>query len=182
MISSRFSCHSWIPRSHSAMRNAASSLFFSTQASRATKTLVCGWVVSSALLPKFSAQYWAAEIPSYSGVSCPLDSSGMAKSGRQRQASASPRATRLARFWMSVTTSSKSPPPVRRSRSHCSLAYMPQISVMLTEVKVAIFLPLRLQMSVYGLFAATATMLRSVLYLPKTVAGSPVASARSGTS
>ena len=45
MISSRCSCHSWRPRSQSAMRKAASSGFFSTQALRATKTLVCGWVV-----------------------------------------------------------------------------------------------------------------------------------------
>jgi hypothetical protein len=43
------------------------------------------------------------------------------------------------------------------------LAYIPQIRVMLTEVKVAIFCPFRPQMSCAGLPAPTARMLRSVL-------------------
>jgi hypothetical protein len=62
------------------------------------------------------------------------------------------------------------------------LASTPHTTVEDTESQTAIFSPCRSSRVCASESAGTTRMLRSMLYLPKTVAGRPVSCSRSGTS
>ena len=73
---------------------------------------------------------------------------GIAASGMASAASISPRTTCSGMTKWSSTTSSKSPPPTRKSRSCSFLAYMPHTSVDETALGTPIFEPLGMSASV----------------------------------